>query len=528
MRLKTAPMRGYLSLILHAHLPYVRHPEYEEFYEERWLFEALSETYLPLLALFERLALEGIRYRITLSLSPTLTAMLQDPLLQQRYRTHVDKLLALCAEELRRNQGQTRILAAFYRDFFAHSRALFETYQGNILQGFARLATGGYLELITCAATHAYLPLWRQHPSLIRAQIHTACDSHRALFDTTPQGLWLPECGYYPGLETPLKAAGINYFMVDAHTLHHASEEPHRDTYAPLRCPNGVAVFARDPACSQQVWSAASGYPGDPEYRDFYRDIGFDLPLAHISAYLPGGHQRLHTGLKYHAVSSKNEAKNWYDPQRARVKAALHAADFYQRCVARIRACAPTLDRPPLLSAPYDAELFGHWWFEGPQWLEYLIRRCHSDSSHALELITPSDYLARHGENLQIAVPSSGSWGEEGYHRVWLNPANDWLYPPLFEAAHTLRQLAASVATQPQRREGVTQAGRELLLAQASDWAFILKNGHGSDYARQRITTQLQRFHTLTQHIDTYNAAKLAIFSANTPLFPNLDYRLFT
>jgi 1,4-alpha-glucan branching enzyme len=516
---------GYLSLVLHAHLPYVRHPEYAEFYEERWLFEAISETYLPLLALFTRLADEGVRYRLTLSLSPTLVAMLQDPLLQQRYRVHVDKLLDLCAAQIRTNHGQAQVLASFYQDFLRRNQALFDAYHGDIVPGFVRLADAGYLELITCAATHAYLPLWQQHPTMVRAQIEIARAQHVALTGATPRGLWLPECAYYPGLEKPLKAAGISYFMVDSHALRNASEAPRRDTYAPLRCPNGVAVFARDQTCSQQVWSAVNGYPGDVDYRDFYRDIGFDLPLEVIGPYLLDGHTRVHTGLKYHAVSGKTGDKHWYDPARANAKAVLHAQDFYRRCLVRVRT--QRLDRPPLLCAPYDAELFGHWWFEGPQWLEHLIRFSQTAHDNGLELLTPSDYLARHGEDLQIAVPSAGSWGEAGYHQVWLNPANDWLYPPLFSAAKQLQALATRALHQPSQRALVAQAARELLLAQASDWAFILKSGQGDTYARARVESQLQRFQALAAQSEHYPPAALAALNAQTPIFPELDYRLF-
>ena len=526
-----SPAPAYLGLLLHAHLPYVRHPEHADFYEERWLFEAISECYIPLLTIFERLHREAVPFRVTLSFSPTLTSMLRDPLLQQRYRAHLEKMLELARHETRRSRHHPELaqVTALYQYLFERNRQVFEHWQGDLLEGFRRLQAAGCLELITCGATHAYLPVWRQHPAQVRIQIELAVDSHRRTFGTAPAGIWLPECGYYPGLETVLKESGLGYFVVDSHGLLNASEAPRDGTYAPLACPNGVVAFGRDPDSSQRVWSADSGYPGNPVYRDFYRDIGFDLPLSYIGPYiLDHGTTRIHTGFKYYRISARDTPKELYQPEQAAIRTEYDAQDFLRHCVQRTSEQCARMARPPLLTAPYDAELFGHWWFEGPAWLSALFRRMAVEP--ALDSVTLGEYARRFGEGLQVAVPSASSWGEQGYNHVWLNPVNDWLYPHLHRAARDMQILAREhpAATGLQRR-ALNQAGRSLLLAQASDWPFLLKNGTAKEYARQRISDHLARFHYLATAIEGHKIEPVSLQALEVldNIFSDLDYRWF-
>ena len=263
--------QGYFNLVLHAHLPFVRHPKYERFLEEMWLFEAISETYLPLLRVFNRLRDEGIPFRITISFSPTLSSMLTDELLQERYIAHLDRLIELAHKELERTKADSRFqpLAEMYRMLFELNRADFvEGYRNNILKGFRALEKEGYLEIITTAATHSFLPLYQDFPETVAAQVNTAVISHGRIFGCEPKGFWLPECGYYEGLERHLRANNLSYFYASSHALLFADQKPRFGVYAPIVCPNGVAVFARDVPSSKAVWSAEEGYPGDYSYRE--------------------------------------------------------------------------------------------------------------------------------------------------------------------------------------------------------------------------------------------------------------------
>jgi 1,4-alpha-glucan branching enzyme len=526
--------RGYLSLVLHGHLPFVRHPEHPEFFEERWLFEAITECYVPLIKVMDGLLADGIPFRFALSLSPTLCAMLQDDLLQQRYLRHLEKMLELATKEMVRTRHEPAFqpLARMYRDWLTETARIYDVRYGrNLVKAFRRFQEAGVLELFTTCATHGYLPLLKTHPQAVRAQVLVGQESYRRTFGRSARGVWVPECAFYPGLENVLDEAGFRYFFVDAHGLLKASVRPHYGLFAPLACPNGVAAFGRDPESSRQVWSSHDGYPGDFDYRDFYRDIGHDLDLDYIAPYILDGKTRIHTGLKYHRVTGTGDTpKQPYDPGRARAKAEEHAAHFVASRTRQIQAQAAGMDRPPLVVSPYDAELFGHWWFEGPHFLDALVRRL-ATAQDEIELITPGDYLQRHPV-VQKSIPSASSWGWQGYHECWLSSVNEWIYPHLHHAAKVMVELATRFQTEPAgslRDRLLRQAARSLLLAQSSDWPFIMKCGTAVDYANKRMRDQLARFHFLCDAAakNDVEERKLIALEQMDNLFPFLDYRIY-
>src|SRR5262245_25804777 len=278
-------MPGHFALILHAHLPFVRHPEHEHFLEEEWLFEAITETYIPLLRMMQRLIDDCVPFKLTMSITPTLCAMLQDQLLCERYVRHLDLLIDLATRERKRNRKHPQLcdMADFYIALFSEARRLFvDEWKSDLLSVFHELQQTGSLEIIASAATHGLLPiLQQQSPRAARAQVLIGRDVYVDLFAGKPAGFWLPECGYARGLESILREANLRWFIVDAHGLLFVTPLPCHAIYAPCYTPEGPAAFARDSAASRQVWSAQEGYPGDPAYRDFYRDIGFDLPMEH-------------------------------------------------------------------------------------------------------------------------------------------------------------------------------------------------------------------------------------------------------
>ena len=263
---------GYLALVLHAHLPYVRHPEYPEFLEENWLFEAITETYLPLLAMLDRLSGDQVPFALTLTLTPPLCGMLRDELLRGRYLRYLDASLALAEKEVARTRGHGREedTASFYQDRLrACRRQYLERWQGDLVGAFRRFQDEGRLEIITCAATHGLLPLMQNIPQAVRAQIFIARDDYRACFGRDPAGIWLPECAYVAGIDQVLQEANLRWFILDAHGLMYGQPRPRRAIYAPCFTPAGPAAFSRDRESSRQVWSAQHGYPGDPAYREF-------------------------------------------------------------------------------------------------------------------------------------------------------------------------------------------------------------------------------------------------------------------
>lgn len=521
-------MQGHLSLILHAHLPFVRHPEHERFLEENWLFEAITETYVPLLQTMERWQHDGMETRLTLTLTPTLCSMLLDPLLQNRYVRHLDELTELAEKELYRTHWDKPLnqLAQFYHQRFGKIRETYFAHKKNLVAAFAALQEAGRLEIITSAATHALLPLLANHPPSVRAQILVARDHYRACFGRDPRGIWLPECAYVEGVETVLQEANIRWFITDTHGLLHANPRPRYGVFAPIFTPNGVAVFGRDLDSAKQVWSKHEGYPGDVNYRDFYRDIGFDLDLDYLKPHLSTADERGFTGIKYFRITGDSAHKQAYDRHTALQTAAGHAQHFLDARVAQIQRLAGIMDRPPVIVSPYDAELFGHWWYEGPEFLDYFVRKAHYDQG-VFSFVTPEDYLCEFPSN-QIATPGASSWGEEGYWRVWLNETNEWIYPHLHVAQERMTKLARSFPKPtPLQERALKQAARELLLAQASDWPFILRTGTSPEYARKRVKDHLFRFIALHDQLTStgVDANWLGQIEARDNLFPNVNYR---
>lgn len=524
---------GYLTLVLHAHLPFVRHPEYEDFLEEDWLYEAITETYIPLLDVFDGLDRDGVDWRVTMSVSPSLAAMLSDELLQQRYLRHLDNLLSLTTKELERTRWEPEFhaLAQMYHSRFGRCREVFTTqYGNNLLNGFKRFFDAGKLELMTCAATHGFLPLMALNEAARGAQVEIGCREFERHFGRRPQGLWLPECGYAPGVDEVLKEAGLRYFFMDTHGILFAEPRPRFGVYAPVICPkSGVAALGRDTESSKQVWSAIEGYPGDFTYRDFYRDVGFDLDYEYVKPHLHQIGIRSLLGIKYYKITGKTDAKLPYDPRAALEKAADHAGNFLFNREKQVEWLSGSMDgRPALIIAPYDAELFGHWWFEGPDWINFLLRKTHYDQD-AVKTITVPEYLDRH-PRVQIAQPTMSSWGYKGYNEVWLEGSNDWIYRHLHEMADRMAELAKSYPT----ADGVAlrslnQAVRELLLAQSSDWAFIMKTGTMVEYARERTKVHILNFLHLYDSLKSHEIDEgwLSEIERRHNLFPDVDYRMY-
>jgi 1,4-alpha-glucan branching enzyme len=520
---------GYLALILHAHLPFVRHPEHKSFLEEQWFFEAITESYIPLLRMLLRLVGEGVPVKLAISVTPTLCAMLQDDLLGQRYLEHLERQISLAESECQRNRRDLAVLplSQFYRDFFSETRHAFvDEWNCDLLAAFRQLRDSGAIEIIASAATHGLLPILQETSCSAGAQIAIGCDYYREIFGADPAGFWLPECAYAPGIDQLLQKRNIRWFVLEAHALEHARPAARRGTFAPCYTPAGPAAFARDVRASRQVWSAEAGYPGHSAYRDFYRDIGFDLPARELRAFTQTGQN--FTGIKYHRVTARHQSKKLYDRSAAEETAREHALHFVEERIADLEALSAD-DWNPVVTVPFDAELFGHWWFEGPIFLEHVLRTV-ADSNDKIAVTTPAEFLARNPTQ-QVVQPSASSWGDKGFLDVWLDEKCSWIYPHLQVAARRMTALAKKYETMasPEIECTLRQLGRELLLSQASDWPFLIRNETAKEYAGRRVTDHLRRFDELAAALEQGNTDLefLRQCEERDNLFPHLDWRRF-
>ena len=555
--------KGYVSFVLHAHLPFIHHPESNDYLEESWLYEAISETYIPLLKNFKKLVDEGVNFRITMSMTPPLLSMLDNKLLQQKYINYLKNLIELSEKEIKRTTFNEKMnnLSKYYYERYSEDLRLFrDEFKCDLISQFKHFQDIGVLEIITCGATHGYFPILYVNEKTVRAQIAVGVQTYERYFGKKPRGIWLPECGYVPEADKYLREFGVDYAIVESHGVLYANPTPVYGTLAPIVSPQGFTVFGRDMESSRQVWSSINGYPGDYNYRDFYRDIGYEADYDYIRPYIAHNGVRVHTGIKYHRITGDTDNKDIYDIQWAKDSAERQAGHFLNSRTEQIENASHYMNKPPIVLCPYDAELYGHWWYEGPYWLYILFKKVYYDECN-FELITPSEYMDKYPE-IQQCQPCRSSWGANGYSEVWLNPSNDYAHKHLHTAGDRMCELAykfkdsydvlndlnnqikelkrekkniTSITSSSKYRNtklqvrALNQAARELLLAQSSDWLFIITNNTMVDYAHRRIKDHIGRFTRLFNELNSGKIDRkfLSEIEEKDCVFPDIDYRIY-
>lgn len=555
--------KGYVSFVLHAHLPFIHHPESNDYLEESWLYEAISETYIPLLKNFKKLVDEGVNFRITMSMTPPLLSMLDNKLLQQKYINYLENLIELSEKEIKRTTFNEKMnnLSKYYYERYSEDLRLFrDEFKCDLISQFKHFQDIGVLEIITCGATHGYFPILYVNEKTVRAQIAVGVQTYERYFGKKPRGIWLPECGYVPEADKYLREFGVDYAIVESHGVLYANPTPVYGTLAPIVSPQGFTIFGRDMESSRQVWSSINGYPGDYNYRDFYRDIGYEADYDYIKPYIAHNGVRVHTGIKYHRITGDTDNKDIYDIQWAKDSAERQAGHFLNSRTEQIENASHYMNKPPIVLCPYDAELYGHWWYEGPYWLYILFKKIYYDECN-FELITPSEYMDKYPE-IQQCQPCRSSWGANGYSEVWLNPSNDYAHKHLHTAGDRMCELAykfrdsydtlnnldnqikklkkekkpiTSITSSSKYRNtklqvrALNQAARELLLAQSSDWLFIITNNTMVDYAHRRIKDHIGRFTRLYNELNSGKIDRkfLSEIEEKDCVFPDIDYRIY-
>ncbi len=524
--------KGFLCMVLHAHLPYVFHPEYDYFLEENWFYEALTETYIPLLEMFYRLFNDGIKFGITMSLSPTLIEMLNNSLLKTRYIRHLERLIELSEMEIyrTRNDESFNILSRMYHKKFKRIYNLYcDTFKKDITGCFKRISETGKVHIISSAATHAFLPIFSGIPQIVRAQLEIGVKHFTKIFGKRPKGIWIPECGFMPGYDHYISEQGLEFFYLDSSGILNAKPSPIFKVYSPVKCPSGIIAFGRDEETSKQVWSSIGGYPGDHDYRDFYRDIGYDIDNNYIKAFLRPFGVKTFTGIKYYRVTG-SEKKEPYNITKAILKAAEHARHFVLQRNKQIDCLFNEFKIKPVVTAAYDAELMGHWWFEGPMWLEFVIRLI-DKGNYCFRMMTTYEYSSEYRDKINFSCePSMSSWGEKGFSNVWVNDSNDYVCRHLIKTAERMLYLVNKYpkATGIKRRV-INQAARELLLSQHSDWTFLIKTGNAKEYAEKRLREHIYRFNRLYNDLisGNINISWLENIEYRDNIFGEIDYRVF-
>ena len=566
-KVKNTPA-GFLAFVLHAHLPYVVHhgtwPHGME-----WLHEAAAETYLPLLRVLGNLERDGVPAHFNISLSPILLEQLAHPFFLAEFPKYLARKIAAAREDeayfIQSGDLHLTETARFWGHFFSTVLDDFNALDGNIIQGFRHFNEAGIIEIIASGATHGYLPLLGTDES-VRAQVRIGLSTHARHLGKHPRGIWSPECGYRPagfwnypvlngstearpgfdriGIEQALSESELDYFIVDTHLvedsrripspygppesrlprhpqLEEATRKPQRSLYQPYYVDGpydkrfAVSVFARDPGTGLQVWSGDNGYPGDPNYLDFHKKR------------FPGGHR--YWRVTGPAVDIGDKLVYW--PQQAAERVKEHASHFVSLVYATLESGFDD-DIPPVLCAPFDAELFGHWWFEGSMWLEAVCRTLH-DYPTRIATVTCSRYLDQYPRASFIAMPE-GSWGAEGTDQVWMNSETSWTYTHIYSAELFTREVCTAGEWQQSElgKRIVQQLCRELLLLESSDWQFLITTGAARDYAEMRFLTHNDQFLELKTMweafahdglLNEHMLTRLGEIEQRDCIFPDLD-----
>ncbi|MEK4564565.1 1,4-alpha-glucan branching protein domain-containing protein [Alkalihalobacillus sp. FSL R5-0424] len=511
--------KGYYSLILHAHLPYVRHEE-DHRLEQNWLFEAITESYIPLIHSIDQ---ANQAHAVTLSLSPPLMEMLADPLLQKRFVSYLKNVERLLKKETRfqKQHDVPDDLLAFYKRRYSLIRDFIKKWNGQLLSALKDLHFRGLITCITSSATHTFLPYLLTEEG-VRLQIKEGIRCFEKHFQFTPKGFWVPECAFNDRVDKVLAEEGILYTFVDEHALLQANPRPEKGSGAPVLSKQGVVLFPRHTSLSAQVWSSTDGYPGDEWYREFYRDIAYEREWSYIKPHMHPEGIRFDTGLKFSRVTGQSETKAFYSPKVADERVSAHANHFIEKVTEQADRHKAQCFPPYMMVTPFDAELFGHWWFEGPAWIESLIKQSYDQ----IEWITPELYLEAHNRDLETVDVSFTTWGRDGYGSVWINEKNSWVYPIFHKMESTLCTLIDQYneeATDLEKR-ALNQLMRDWMLATSSDWAFIMDGDTATEYAISRVREHEKRFNQLLTALvtKTVTPADLTRFEKAYPFLLNL------
>jgi 1,4-alpha-glucan branching enzyme len=520
-----------IALVLNAHTPFVRHPELSRSPEERWFFDAVSETYIPLLEVFDRLDKDHIPFKMGIVLSPILCHMLRDEHLLDRYLAHVDRQIKFGREELIRNADaeEYRNLARIFCEDMAAKRNFFTgRCSRDILSIFDYYQKKGRVEILATAATHAFLPFYTKFPEAIQAQLEVAISAYRGIFGRSPQGFWLPELGWSAGLDNYLRLYNFGYTIMETHGAVQGKPFAERGSFYPVKTPAGIFVLPRDYHARRDL-EVPGGFFQDPAYRNYYADAGYELPVDMVRPFLETRGIRTQTGYKYWAFGVGGEDKQLYDPRLALEKVRKHARSFLEARISRLNQAGALVQKQAVSLCAYNADHFGRFWYEGPQFIEALFRE--GALHQEVQFMNPAGYLYKQNPaSFQTVVPEFSSWGVNGYAEMWLDASNDWMYRHSVRALERMIEIADRFPDDTGLKErALNQAAREILLVQSSDWAGMLYRQEHAEYARNQIEGSLRNFTTIYESLGSnyISTEWLTSLERRHNIFPAINYRIF-
>jgi len=518
-----------ISIVLEAHLPLVREfnkdDDFSQAGEEGRFFEAVSETFLPLLEVLTRLENDHVPFRLALAISPIMCHMLNDEHLQKKYLAHIDKQIEFGRQELERTVGSgelNKLAEGYYNQIVDRRIAYTERYEQKLLKAFDFFRRKGKLEILASCATHAFLPFISHNSESLQAQMEIPVSGYRRHFGSCPQGFWLPELGWTSALEPYLRAYNYTYAIVNSHGLLFGNPMPKRGSFYPVKTPNGTFILARDLYSVREMEKISN----NEIYRNNDRDVGYELPHEIVSSFLSEEGERRRTGYKYWARNGQNTV---YNPQAASDKTLEYARAFLENTTARLEEASKHMEEAPISVYAHNADYFGRFWHEGPQFIEALFRM--AAGYRDLQFTSPSEYIFKQNlSSLQVVTPEFSSGGVNGYAETWLDVSNDWIYRHLYRSMERMTELAERFPDDSGLKErALNQAAREILLAQDSDWPSHLYRQDSTEYARAQAENALRSFTTIYEALGSnyISTEWLTTLERKHNIFPNINYRVF-
>ena len=550
---------GSFVFMLHSHLPYYRMAGMWPFGEEN-LYECMSETYVPLLnAISELYEEEGIKAKLTVGVTPILAEQLNDEHLKEGFIEYLDSRIEAVAKDLERypdpnveHSQHLKYLAKYYYDWFNHIKDCFvNKYNKDLIAAFKKYQDLGCIEITTSGATHGFSPLLATDSNL-NAQFKVGSDTTKRLFGKKAKGAWLPECAYRqgyefvgkdgkkkwrPAIEVTLQNNDIEYFFTESHVIEGGNSVgnrrvvgiygnieyiplPHReatgyDTYSAYWLPDAqVAVMGRNDRAGFQVWSAADGYPGDGVYREFHK-------------------KDANSGMNYWRITSSTTDlgdKMLYDPVLAMNQVNSNSDHYTTLLYNLLNDHKKATGKEGLLMVSFDTELYGHWWFEGVEFIKQVVRKLHNFIPE-IERYTAGEYLEKHPPVDTIQIPES-SWGQGGHFYVWLNHLTEWMWPIIHACEKRIINIVSNYEKIPEDKlllRALNQLARENLLLQSSDWPFLITTWQAKDYATDRFNEHVERFGIIADMIESgnINDEELKKIESIDNCFPVIDYRVY-
>jgi len=502
------------------------------------LFSAIADTYVPLLNMISRLEGENVPVKLGVVLSAPLCTLLDDAQVQNQYIEWVDRRIALGKAELERCNKNQALLAQAQTCLMKAQKDkidFVEVYGQKLLEKFKYFASKDMIELIPTAATYAFLPQYADLPEVINAQIETGLYAHRHFFGDSGEGFWLPYMGWAKGFEKLLRPYGINYTILENHGFLFAENPPETGIFAPVRCSNSLALFARDHDALESGAEPES-FCRNSVYRMQQRDIGFDLEQEALAPFAGKSKVRVQTGYKYYANGTVDpedavaeDEYPIYDGTAAGEQAARDARAFCEaKCGKLDRAAELMSGQDVEVVCTIPAELLGQTWFEGISWLEQVVRTV--SAREGVELALCRDLLDNQFSLPRIEPYPSAASGT-GYGEDLLDSSNGWMIRYTRKACERMIDLTERFPSDKGLKARLLNLGaKELLLAQSGDWQKMIHEDRLPDYVKDMFQKNILSFTTVFDSLgsNTVSTEWLTEIEKEHPIFPWMNYRVFS